>query len=204
MSGSGPNAGGHPDTARYRGPTAEDAPKRASRPRSTHEVTRTRPRSLGSSRTPSDSRRRGAFVVLVSSASTSCCRRSSRTRTRARGSATRTGRGCWSRSGLRSSCSPPTWRCFAASSATRCGFAGRTPTTSRWRAWRRRGCSRPAAPAASCSPTGRCARRGCRARRRRRGWSRSWSSSTPSTWSPWSSTASCSRPASSSAQRRRA
>ena len=54
--------------------------------------------------------------------------------------------------------------------------AGARATRSRWRGSRRRGCSRPAAPAASCSPTGRCARPACRARRRRRGWSPSWSS----------------------------
>ena len=40
----------------------------------------------------------------------------------------------------------------------------RAPTRSPWPGWRRPGCSRRAAPAASSSPTGRCARRGCRAR----------------------------------------
>ena len=40
------------------------------------------------------------------------------------------------------------------------------------------------APAGSCSPTGRCARPECRARRPPRGWSPSWSFCTPFTWRP--------------------
>ena len=46
------------------------------------------------------------------------------------------------------------------------------------------GAVRPAAPAASCSPTGRCARPGCGGPRRPSGWSPSSSSSTRSTSSP--------------------
>ena len=61
----------------------------------------------------------------------------------------------------RRSPSPPTSRSSAASSARRSSTSpSARATRSRWPAWRRRGCSRPAAPAASCSPTGRCARRG--------------------------------------------
>ena len=47
------------------------------------------------------------------------------------------------------------------------GSAGGRATRSRWRGSPRRGCSRPAARAASCSPRGRCAARGCEAHRRR-------------------------------------
>ena len=82
-------------------------------------------------------------------------------------------RGRLQRAGLRA----PTWRCSAACSAgreTTRSTAGSTcapPTRSRWPAWPPRASSRPRAPAASCSPTGRCARRACRAGARPAGWS---------------------------------
>ena len=82
-----------------------------------------------------------------------------------------------------SPCSPAYVALFRGVIGERVHLAGRSATRSPWPGWRRRGCSRPAAPAASCSPTGRCARRGCSATRRPRGWSPSSSSSTRSTWS---------------------
>ena len=59
--------------------------------------------------------------------------------------------------------------------------AGRRPTRSTWPGWRRRCSSRPAAPAASPSPTGRCARPGWAAATSPGGWSPSSPSTTPST-----------------------
>ena len=67
------------------------------------------------------------------------------------------------------------------SAATRCASAGARPTRSTWPGWRRRCSSRPAAPAASRSPTGRCARRGWGAATSPAGWSPSSPSTTPST-----------------------
>ena len=69
---------------------------------------------------------------------------------------------------------------------------GAPRTRSRSPGWRPRGCSRPAAPAASRSPTGRCAARAWRRGRRRAGWSPSSCCSTPCTcWRSWSAASSC-------------
>ena len=73
-----------------------------------------------------------------------------------------------SRSASTSRCSSRTSRCSAAWSASASlRSSGASPTRSRWRAWRPPACSPPAAPAGSCSPTGRCARPACRGGRRR-------------------------------------
>ena len=60
-------------------------------------------------------------------------------------------------------------------------------TRSRWPGSPRRACSRPAAPAGSCSPPGRCGARGCASARSRTRRSPSSSSRTcPTAWRSWS------------------
>ena len=89
----------------------------------------------------------------------------------------------------------PTWRCSAACSAARATTTVHRRldcaprTRSRWPAWPPRASSRPPARAGSCSPTGRCARRACRAGAPPAGWSPSSCSRTASTWRRWSSSA---------------
>ena len=118
-----------------------------------------------------------------------CCRSSPASRTRCARSRTPTRSGSRSRSGFNLLSFAAYIALFrgilggrrvlaavAASAST-----GAPRTRSRSRGWPPRGCSRPAARAASRSPTGRCAARGWRRARPRAGWSRSSCCSTRST-----------------------
>ena len=104
--------------------------------------------------------------------STSCCRRSPASRTRCARSRTPTRSGSRSRSGFNLLSFAAYIALFRgivggrrrAAAGARAARLAQPRTRSRSPAWPRRGCSRPAAPAASRSPTGRCAAPGWRAR----------------------------------------